>query len=90
MTITIGIFVSFKLEAFELANKLITIAPEHCIAFERSLTKGRFGGIVDEWLLFHNRIVEEYPEIQAEAAIASMSLPLSNDFTGLLRHICLK
>jgi hypothetical protein len=41
-------------------------------------------------LLFHNRIVEEYLVIQAEAAIASMSLLLSNDFTGLLRHICLK
>jgi hypothetical protein len=36
---TIGIFVSFALAAFELANRLITIAPEHCIAFEHSLTK---------------------------------------------------
>jgi hypothetical protein len=29
-----GIFVSFELGAFELANRLITVAPEHCIAFE--------------------------------------------------------
>jgi hypothetical protein len=43
-----GIFFSFELAAFELANKLITIASEHCIAFEHSLTKGRLGGIVDE------------------------------------------
>jgi hypothetical protein len=34
VTITIGIFVSFELGAFELANRLITVAPEHCIAFE--------------------------------------------------------
>jgi hypothetical protein len=43
-----AIFFSFELAAFELANKLITIASEHCIAFEHSLTKGRLGGIVDE------------------------------------------
>jgi hypothetical protein len=43
-----GIFFSFELAAFELANKLITIASEHFIAFEHSLTKGRLGGIVDE------------------------------------------
>ena len=47
VTITIGIFASFELGAFELANRLITIAPEHCIPFEHSLTKARLRGIVD-------------------------------------------
>jgi hypothetical protein len=61
VTMTIGIFVSFELGAFELANRLITIAPEHCSPFEHSMTKGRSAELWTWWSLLGNNERAELP-----------------------------
>jgi len=76
-----------KLEAFELANKLITIAPEHCIAFERSLTKGRLGGIVDEWSITRNSYLEQdFADQQKRLAVLRSQRESFQDGSEAARH----